>query len=129
MPTPHYTGHLDAVRGAERIGNDAIAAPATGQIGFDGWLQSSDWPGAAPVIELRADDRVIASATADRHRPDLAQAGIGDGRHGFSFEVEASLLDGAASLTLAAADSEQALVGGRLAMQGAAPDPAQAPAG
>jgi len=128
-PTLHFTGHLDAVRGAERIGEDAFAAPAAGPVGFDGWLQSTDWPGAAPVVELRADDRLIASATADRHRPDLASAGIGDGRHGFSFEVDSVLLDGAATLTLAAAGSEQALVGGRLAIEGAGPDRSRAPAG
>lgn len=122
VPAPRFAGYVDAVRGAERISEDCIVLPAEGPISFDGWVHSPDWPGAAPAIELRADGRTIASAGAERHRPDLAAAGIGDGRHAFSFDVATGLLDGAATLTLAAAGSEQALAGGRLAIEGAIPD-------
>lgn len=122
MPAPHYNGHLDAVRGAERDGADELAIPEAGLVVLEGWLQAPDWPGATAVVELRADDRVIASAAADRHRRDLAEAGIGDGRHAFRIEVEASLLAGAATLTLGGAGSEEALVGGRLAIKRAAQD-------
>jgi hypothetical protein len=122
VPAPRFVGHLDAVRGAERIGEDGLLLPAEGLIGFDGWVHSPDWPGAAPPIELRADDRTIASVSAERHRPDLAVAGIGDGRHAFSLDVAADLLDGAATLTLAAAGSGQALAGGRLAIKDASLD-------
>jgi hypothetical protein len=122
VPAPRFAGYLDMVRGVERIGENDITLPDERMVGFDGWVHSPDWPGAAPAIELRADGRTIASAGAERHRPDLAAAGIGDGRHAFSFEVDSSLLDGAAILTLAAAGSEQALAGGRLAIRGAALD-------
>jgi len=122
VPAPRFAGYVDAVRGAARISEGGIALPAGGTIGFDGWVHSPDWPGAAPAVELRADGRTIASAGAERHRPDLAAAGIGDGRHAFSFDVATRLLDGAATLTLAAAGSEQALAGGRLAIMDAAPD-------
>jgi glycosyltransferase involved in cell wall biosynthesis len=36
-------------------------------------------------VEILHADRVLASVTADILRPDLAQAGKGEGRHGFSF--------------------------------------------
>lgn len=120
VPAPHYAGHLDAVGGAEPGGTDVLALPETGPLAFEGWLQATDWPGAAPVVELRADDRTIAAVQADAHRPDLAEAGIGDGRHGFRVKVDAALLGGAANLMLAAAGSEQALAGGRHALKGAA---------
>ena len=122
VPAPRFAGYVDTVRDAARISEDGIALPAEGTIGFDGWVHSPDWPGAAPAVELRADGRTIASAGAERHRPDLAAAGIGDGRHAFSFDVATRLLDGAATLTLAAAGSEQVLAGGRLAIKGAVPD-------
>lgn len=129
VPAPRFAGYLDGVRGAERRGEEGLILPDEGTIGFDGWVHSPDWPGAAPAIELRADDRTIASVGAERHRPDLAAAGIGDGRHAFSLEVDSNLLDGATTLTLAAAGSEQALVGGRLAIEGAGPDRSPEPGG
>ena len=119
VPAPRFAGYVDTARGVDRIGEDGIALPAEGVIGFDGWVHSPDWPGAAPAVELRADGRILASAGAERLRPDLAAAGIGDGRHAFSLDVESSLLDGAATLTLAAAGSEQALAGGRLSIKAA----------
>jgi hypothetical protein len=129
VPAPRFAGYVDVVRGAERIGEDGITLPAEGTIGFDGWVHSPDWPGAAPAVELRADGRTIASAGAERHRPDLAAAGIGDGRHAFSFDVATDRLDGAATLMLAAAGSEQALAGGRLAIRDAVPDRSPGPSG
>jgi glycosyltransferase involved in cell wall biosynthesis len=35
---------------------------------------------------ILVDDALVARVLANRHRPDLAAAGIGDGRHGFRFE-------------------------------------------
>lgn len=122
VPEPDYAGHLDAVRGAVPDGTDGLAVPEAGLLVFEGWLQARDWPGATAVVELRIGGRVIASALADRHRADLAEAGIGDGRHAFRLEVEAGLLAGAATLTLAGAGSEAALAGGRLSIRAAGPD-------
>lgn len=43
-----------------------------------------------------SDGHVIAEALADLARPDLVQAGRGDGRHGFRLRLPPSLLDGEA---------------------------------
>jgi hypothetical protein len=124
-----YRGHLDAVRGAERNAEGELRLSNDKAIGFDGWLQCPDWPGASPVVKLRADGRLLAAASADRPRPDLAAAGIGDGRHAFRLEIDAGSLDGASILTLGAAGSEDVLAGGRLAIKAASPDRSAAPSG
>lgn len=51
-----------------------------------GWAWS---PGsAAPLpVELRLDNEVVATATADGMREDLARNGIGEGRHAFTLPV------------------------------------------
>ena len=41
-------------------------------------------PGRPLVIQALLDGRVIGETVADQHRPDLAEAGLGDGRCGFS---------------------------------------------
>jgi len=55
------------------------------QNGINGWA----WCQAAPTTPLRLevleDDRVIGTVLADQFREDLQSAGIGDGRHGFTF--------------------------------------------
>ena len=86
---PAVVGHVDGVR----IAGDRVE--------IWGWAQAPDWPGAAPAIEMRVDQRVAAVASADRHRPDLAEAGIGDGRYAFEARFDAGLLDGAKRLTVA----------------------------
>ena len=97
---PAVTGHVDGVKvAAERVE-------------IWGWAHAADWPGAAPAIEARLDGRVVAVASADRHRPDLAAAGIGDGRHAFALHFDAGLLDGAEHLTVAGSGCAAPLTGG-----------------
>lgn len=116
-PSRPVAGHLDAVRGAAVREGDAIRVTGAGEILFDGWMHAPDWPGATPVVEARVDGRTVATSAADRYRADLLGAGIGDGYHGFTLAVDAALLDGAASLILAAPDSEDGPAGGRLAIR------------
>lgn len=97
---PAVTGHVDGMR---------IAA---GQVEIAGWAQAPDWPGAAVAIEARLDGRVVAVAPAEQHRPDLAAAGIGDGRHGFIIRFDARLLDGAERLVVAGIGRGTPLIGG-----------------
>jgi hypothetical protein len=53
-----------------------------------GWVWAPDWPGASPLVEARAaDGSVLARSAGVQMRPDLAAAGIGDGRHAFAFDV------------------------------------------
>jgi hypothetical protein len=48
--------------------------------GAQGWIHGADGP---MTVRAMLDGRVLAKGTADRLRPDLAAAGIGDGRCGF----------------------------------------------
>jgi hypothetical protein len=105
---PPIVGHVDAV---------TIEA---GQVRIEGWAQAPDWPGAAVAVEARIDDRPVAVAAADRLRPDLAAAGIGDGRYAFGIAFDAALLDGAARLTVAGIGSGGSLEGGERVLDGEA---------
>jgi hypothetical protein len=50
--------------------------------GAVGWIFSPRAEGAL-LVEARLQGRVIGEALADRFRPDLAAAGLGEGNHGF----------------------------------------------
>ncbi len=48
-----------------------------------GWVRSGLSPDAPVCLLLTADDRLLERVVANRHRPDLQAAGIGNGRFGF----------------------------------------------
>ncbi|MDR3522013.1 MAG: Hint domain-containing protein [Acidocella sp.] len=48
-----------------------------------GWAWMPEFPHEPVELEILDGDGVIAHVIADRFRPDLVKAGIGDGRHGF----------------------------------------------
>jgi len=56
-----------------------------------GWAQDEEQPDAPLSLLILVDDALAARILANRHRPDLAAAGIGDGHHGFHFEFPQSL--------------------------------------
>jgi len=97
---PAVTGHVDIMR---IMGDEAE---------IHGWAYAPDWPGAAVAVEVRLDGRIVAAAPAEGHRPDLAAAGIGDGRHAFRIRFAARLLDGAERLTIAGVGNADPLIGG-----------------
>jgi hypothetical protein len=55
--------------------------------GLYGWAWNARRPGERVTVELRLDGRALTSALADGARPDLAQAGIGDGAHAFALRL------------------------------------------
>ena len=59
-----------------------------------GWAQDAAQPDAPLSLLILVDDALVARVLANRHRPDLAAAGIGDGRHGFRFEFPNGLSPG-----------------------------------
>src|SRR5437763_5128815 len=65
-----------------------------GRYRIAGWAQDEAQPDAALSLLILIDDALVARVLANRHRPDLAAAGIGDGRHGFRFEFPDSLSSG-----------------------------------
>jgi SAM-dependent methyltransferase len=52
-----------------------------------GWAWDSDQPHTALTLEVLVDNNVVGHVTADRLGEDLLQAGFGDGRHRFRFEL------------------------------------------
>jgi hypothetical protein len=55
-----------------------------------GWAYSGADAGPQ-ALAILLDGAVIGQVVADRYRPDLEAAGIGDGRHGFSFALPKGL--------------------------------------
>lgn len=51
-----------------------------------GWAHDNAQPDAPLSLLILDNDRLVARVIANRYRPDLAEAGIGSGRHGFHFE-------------------------------------------
>jgi len=97
---PRIVGHVDAV------------SVEGGKVNVSGWAHAPEWPGAGVAVEVLIDGRSAALAAADQHRPDLAAAGIGDGRHAFVVQFDAALLEGAERLTIAGLGSAEPLTGG-----------------
>jgi hypothetical protein len=59
-----------------------------------GWARDLAAPGRRVALQVWDNDVVIGAVRADRLRPDLVQAGIGDGCHAFAFEFPGGLLPG-----------------------------------
>ena len=87
----------------------AAAAPATlsgslDRVSRDGWVSGWCWfperPEAHVELTVLVDDAPVGSVVADAFRPDLQQAGIGDGRHGFSFALPYAALAEHGTLTV-----------------------------
>ena len=58
---------------------------------INGWACDPEAPETRVVLVVLLNGAEIARLAADRYRPDLAEAGIGDGRHGFELELPARL--------------------------------------
>jgi hypothetical protein len=97
---PPVVGHVDVLEIEDAL------------VRIDGWAWAPDWPGAGVAVEVRLDGRPVAVGAAEMHRPDLAAAGIGDGRHGFSIRFDAALLDGGARISVAGIGVDTPLTGG-----------------
>ncbi|MGC9268615.1 Hint domain-containing protein [Acidiphilium sp.] len=73
----------------ERIETDRDGSVAIG------WAMCPQFPAASVCFELLYRGRVVHRGLANRHRPDVEDAGFGSGRHGFAVKVPigASLSD------------------------------------
>jgi hypothetical protein len=70
------TPRLDTLRGYI----DSVGARS-----IEGWAQNTEHPEAPVCLDIRVGGRLIGQALANRYRADLEGAGIGSGRHAFSF--------------------------------------------
>jgi hypothetical protein len=59
---------------------------------IEGWAQNIDHPEAPVCLDIYAGGRPIGQTLANRHREDLARAGLGSGRHSFRFTVPDGLM-------------------------------------
>jgi hypothetical protein len=55
------------------------------------WAQNPDYPESAVCLDIYAGGQLIGQTLANRYRDDLKQAGLGSGRHGFTFRPPAGL--------------------------------------
>lgn len=56
-----------------------------------GWAWNPQAPERRPTVDVFHGDQRIATVAADRHRSDLAEGGIGDGRHAFVLDLPPKL--------------------------------------
>ncbi len=90
---------LRRLRIAQRAG--LVAAASAGALrghvdgisgGFvKGWAQNAEHPEAPVCLDIFAEGRFVGHVLANRYREDLAQAGLGSGRHGFVFDPPAGV--------------------------------------
>ena len=75
--TPEATGaEAQAFGNLDRVSYDEIA----------GWVWDPKHPDEPVDIEILDGDVVVLKVSADQHRPDLAEAGLGRGNHGFAIQ-------------------------------------------
>jgi hypothetical protein len=93
---------------------DAVDADAV-----SGWVCDRRAPERVVEVEIRDGDRPIAVLPAGLYRPDLAEAGMGDGRHAFRFPIAHRLADGREhTLSVRVAGTDVALRGGPVTVAG-----------
>jgi hypothetical protein len=76
------------IAGPASTGHHEIAGPRT----VEGWVWDPAQPDTPLRVDIYLDDLMLASVLADRFRPDLLQAGKGNGGHGFVYPLPAHLL-------------------------------------
>lgn len=67
-----------------------------GDLRVAGWARDAAHPNGPVCLDVVVDGTVAALALAEVYRPDLAEAGVGDGRHGFDLGFDEPLTSGTA---------------------------------
>ena len=89
-----------------------------GKTGIAGWVWNPGAPGEQIRLELVEGETCLKSALAADERPDLVQLGCGDGRHGFTIELEEGVLsEGRHTLILRCADTAEAVPGSPIVLK------------
>jgi hypothetical protein len=81
----------------------------TGRV--SGWIWDKSQPERRLTVSISVAGRTVGTTEASLLRPDLAEAGIGDGRHAFHFAFESTLPDGEADDIKAHSDGFQIPIG------------------
>ncbi len=86
-----------------------------------GWTQDAAQSEKRLMIELLDGKDVLVRAQADAFRPDLQQAGIGDGAYGFQIPLPESLFDGKEHILNVVVEGKVQLKPSDIAFQSSAP--------
>jgi glycosyltransferase involved in cell wall biosynthesis len=84
-PRPKPPKSPPAVAPQDSVGGLAGNLDAVSRSRIAGWAQEPDHPTWRVGLAVSIDGRVVGRMLADRFRPDLQTAGIGDGHHAFEF--------------------------------------------
>ena len=85
---------------------------------ISGWVWDPERPQQRLTVDLLAGDARIARVAANEFRADLAQAGIGDGRHAFKIALTRQIIgEGQALLRLVDAETNAELPGSPITMR------------
>ena len=91
-----FSGHLTASSthaiAAARQGPGVIEKVTPDVI--TGWAWNNRTPNDPVQITIRDNENLLVKMKADQYRQDLANEGVGNGRHGFTFAPHPSLRDG-----------------------------------
>ena len=80
--TREFAEEVVPLRGfVDRIGDGLV----------EGWAMRESHPDALNHVDVYVGDRLIGRALAERYRGDLVAAGVGNGRHAFSFALPADI--------------------------------------
>jgi GT2 family glycosyltransferase/glycosyltransferase involved in cell wall biosynthesis len=79
--------------------------------GISGWVWRAATPGTRLTVCILLDGTPVGTALADSARPDLVDAGIGDGAHAFAWAYPPGLLDGRPHRVEVRVDGEPVRVG------------------
>jgi hypothetical protein len=60
---------------------------SVGPRSIEGWAQNTEYPEAPICLDILVGGSLIGQTLANRFRVDLAHAGLGSGKHGFSFAL------------------------------------------
>jgi hypothetical protein len=86
---PTVVGYVEAATGTQVLG----------------WAWAPREPGTRLVVQALLGEEVVAEASADQPRDDLARSGIGDGRHAFELTVPETSRPRLADLRVVARDA------------------------
>jgi hypothetical protein len=79
-------GSATYVRAARLEYHGFVGKLVNGQL--RGWVKATTRDDIRVAVELQIDGEVVQKARADIYRPDVEQAGFGDGRYGFAFKID-----------------------------------------
>lgn len=82
-----------------------------GNLRVAGWARDAAHPNGPVCLDVVVDGTVAALTLAEVYRPDLAEAGVGDGRHGFDLGFDEPLTSGTAHTIEVHRSADGALIG------------------